>query len=50
MRLAYVEFDKRARAGKFFQKSTRRPMLKQMSAASKLLGGEVLIEWEGDDL
>lgn len=50
MGISYVELDKRARTGKFFQKSTRQPMLKHISRAAKLLGGDVTIEWKDEDL
>jgi hypothetical protein len=35
-----------AHAGKYFQKSSRRPGLKQISRAADLLGGEVAIAWD----
>jgi hypothetical protein len=43
--LSNVELDRRARTGKFFQKSSRKPMLKQIARAVALLGGEVSIVW-----
>ena len=43
--LSYVELDRLARTGKFFQKSRRQPMLKPIARAAALLGGEVCIEW-----
>lgn len=46
---SYVELDKRARTGKFFQKSNRKPILKHISRAAKLLGGEVMIHWEDEE-
>lgn len=47
--ISHVELDRRARTGKFFQKSSRRPMLKPISRAAALLGGEVIIEWREDE-
>lgn len=44
--LSYVELDRQARTGKFYQKSRRQPMLKQIGRAAALLGGEVCIEWQ----
>jgi hypothetical protein len=35
-----------ARTGKFFQKSRRQPMLRQITQATAILGGEVCIEWQ----
>lgn len=43
--LSYVELDRQARTGEFFQKSRRQPMLKPIVRAAALLGGEVCIEW-----
>jgi hypothetical protein len=43
--LSYVELDRQARTGKFFQKSRRQPMLKPIARAAALLGGEVCIDW-----
>jgi hypothetical protein len=43
--LSNVELDRRARTGKFFQKSRRQPMLKQIARAAVLLGGELCIVW-----
>jgi hypothetical protein len=43
--LSNVELDRRARTGKFFQKSSRRLMLKSIMRAVALLGGEVSITW-----
>ncbi|MFM6829060.1 MAG: hypothetical protein ACKOVA_01800 [Novosphingobium sp.] len=43
--ISLVELDRQARTGKFFQKSRRQPMLRQISRAAEVLGGEVHIEW-----
>ncbi|MBY2928916.1 hypothetical protein FIM10_09540 [Sphingomonadales bacterium 56] len=44
--MSYVELDRRAQTGKFFQKSSRHPGLKQISRAADLLGGDVAIAWD----
>lgn len=43
--LSYVELDRKAKTGKFFQKSRRHPILKPIARAAALLSGEVCIEW-----
>jgi hypothetical protein len=43
--LSYVELDRIARTGKFFQKSRRQAILKQIARAAALLDGEVSIQW-----
>lgn len=43
--LSYVELDRQAKTGKFYQKSCRQPMLKPIARAATLLGGDVCIEW-----
>ena len=47
--MSYVELDKRARTGKFFQNCSHKPMLKQISRAAATLGGEVIIDWGDQD-
>ncbi|MGQ2933678.1 hypothetical protein [Sphingopyxis sp.] len=48
MQLSFVELDRRARTGRFFQKSSRRPSLKPIVRAARFLDAEVGIEWAGD--
>ncbi|MGC4252404.1 MAG: hypothetical protein QM605_13335 [Sphingobium sp.] len=45
MRLSFVELDRHAKTGRYFQKSCRRPSLKHIVRAAAFLGAEVLIEW-----
>ena len=47
--ISLVELDRQAQTGKFFQKSRRQPMLRQISRAAEVLGGEVRIEWSDLD-
>lgn len=49
MGMSYVELDRRARTSKFFQKSSRRPVLKQICRAADLLDGEVSILWNDEE-
>jgi len=43
--LSLTQLDRQARTGRFFQKSSRRPVLKHLARAAALLAGEVRIEW-----
>ena len=45
MRISFVELDRRARTGRFFQKSCRRPSLKYIVRAARILDAQVRIEW-----
>jgi hypothetical protein len=44
--LSFVELDRNARTGRFFQKSCRRASLKHIVRAATFLGAEVSIEWD----
>ena len=44
-RLSFVELDRRAGTGRFFQKSCRYPCLKHIARAAAFLDGEVVIDW-----
>jgi hypothetical protein len=46
MRMSFVELDKRAGTGRFFQKSCRRPSLKHITHAARILDVQVRIEWD----
>lgn len=43
--MSLVELDRRARTGRFFQKSCRRPNLRFIVRAASILDGDVEIEW-----
>lgn len=45
MGLSFVELDRHARTGRYFQKSCRRPLLRHIVQAAAFLGAEVSIEW-----
>lgn len=49
MCLSFVELDRRARTGRFFQKSCRRPCLKHIVRAATCLDAEVTIDWGDPD-
>lgn len=44
--ISFVELDKRAGTGRFFQKSCRRPSLKHIVRAAQALDAQVRIEWD----
>lgn len=44
--LSLVELDRRARTGRYFQKSRRDPILKYIARAAMLLGGDIVITWD----
>lgn len=46
--MSYVELDRRAQTGRFFQASSQRPALKEICQAAAVLGGEVAIAWNDD--
>lgn len=45
MQISFVELDKRAGTGRFFQKSCRRPSLKHIARAARILEAQIGIEW-----
>jgi|EndMetStandDraft_2_1072991.scaffolds.fasta_scaffold20472_2 hypothetical protein len=47
--LSYVELDRQAKTGKFYQKCRRQPMLRPIARAAALLQGDVHIEWHDLD-
>ncbi|PKP71032.1 MAG: hypothetical protein CVT83_03270 [Alphaproteobacteria bacterium HGW-Alphaproteobacteria-5] len=49
MRLSFVELDRRAGTGRFFQKSCRHPCLKHIVRAATFLDGKVTIGWVDRD-
>ncbi|MFC0220166.1 hypothetical protein ACFFJ7_17395 [Pseudochelatococcus lubricantis] len=47
--MSFVQLDRLAGTGRFFQKSIRRPNLKYIMRAAAVLGGEVAVEWREAD-
>ena len=45
MHISFVELDRRAGTGRFFQKSCRRPSLKHIARAARVLQAQIRIEW-----
>ena len=45
MHMSFVELDRRAGTGRFFQKSCRRPSLKHIARAARVLQAQIRIEW-----
>lgn len=43
--MSFVELDRRAGTGRFFQKSCRRPSLKHITRAARVLQAQIRIEW-----